>query len=244
MTSLSKWAHVSIIISPHDGRWRLRNATKASLACWLRSPVGYITQKPSRYVSCSGGLNQICDDAFLAGHFCAFIQTALAPYSTVTLNMWLENRILWPSKQISLTLMNCVFVSASSRSYFPTLLPKVRLLQVDEDILFPHARYTPLSHVKLSVLTFTDGRKLKAGPLDSCYGRLPSQYKLDPISHCRIRFQTTGINITRIPARPWLVSLRYCNLLTEAYRESPTRILCNSAVCSQSALCLINVAEY
>ena len=65
----------------------LEKQPQASLACQLQSPVGYITQKPSRYVSCSEGLNKICDDAFLAGHFCALIQTTLAPKSTVILNM-------------------------------------------------------------------------------------------------------------------------------------------------------------
>lgn len=56
----------------------LETQPQASLPCWLRSPVGCITQKPSRYVSCSESPNKIGDDAFLAGRFCALIQNTLA----------------------------------------------------------------------------------------------------------------------------------------------------------------------
>lgn len=58
----------------------LETQPQASWACKLRSPVCCITQKPSSYVSGSNGLNKIGDDAFLAGHFCALIQTGYKIY--------------------------------------------------------------------------------------------------------------------------------------------------------------------
>lgn len=123
MTSLSKRGRVSIIISPYKDVG-LEMQPRASLACSLSSQVCYITHKPWRNGSCSEGLNKICDDAFLAGHFCALKQTAQAVKSTVISNMWPENRwILRPSKKISSTLVKWTFVSAWI--CFRNVLPKI-----------------------------------------------------------------------------------------------------------------------